>query len=280
MNYTINTYPRTTTYNVRAREEGYPIQYIVIHYTAGTGSAYNNCKYFDTANRDASAHYFVDDSSIWEFANPDNYICWHVGDGKGKYGIYNSNSVGIEIVNNGGMFTTDEIARLCYLVPLLMSKYGIDKDHIVRHYDASHKCCPAYYAKNEDAWQKLRDAICMGEDTTETSAVIDTKSGELCSEDGIFGTYTINALLSVLKVNGYKVTVDGVFGTYGIKALQQYLAAKGYGGFNIDGKFGSYTIKALQRYLKDLGYTNHNIDGIFGAYTITDLQKALNDGKF
>ena len=42
-----------------------PIKYIVLHYTGGNGdTALGNCKYFLGLNRNASAHYFVDDKSI------------------------------------------------------------------------------------------------------------------------------------------------------------------------------------------------------------------------
>ena len=41
------------------------IKYIVIHYTGNNGdTALNNCKYFQGANRNASAHYFVDDVTL------------------------------------------------------------------------------------------------------------------------------------------------------------------------------------------------------------------------
>ena len=45
--------------------DGNNIQYIVIHYTGNKGdTAKNNADYFYGGNRQASAHYFVDDNSI------------------------------------------------------------------------------------------------------------------------------------------------------------------------------------------------------------------------
>ena len=55
------------------------IAYIVIHYTANNGdTAANNIKYFETAGRNASAHYFVDENEIWQSVR-DGDIAWHCG---------------------------------------------------------------------------------------------------------------------------------------------------------------------------------------------------------
>lgn len=139
------------------------IKYICVHYTAGTGSALNNCKYFAGGNRNASADYFVDDNGIWEYNDPSKgYYTWAVGDGKGKYGITNSNSISIEVVNTGRAFSTKEINYLKELVPYLMKKYNIPASRVVRHYDASRKQCPYYYAKNSSKWTELHKVITSG----------------------------------------------------------------------------------------------------------------------
>lgn len=135
------------------------IQYICIHYTAGTGSALNNCKYFAGGNRNASADYFVDDSGIWEYNDPSSgYFSWAVGDGGGKYGITNANSISIEVVSPGTPFTDAEIGHLRELVPYLMAKFGVPAERVVRHYDASRKRCPAPYI-DAAAWNTLHAQI-------------------------------------------------------------------------------------------------------------------------
>lgn len=69
MALTINKYHGT--YNRSKRSGGISsIKYIVIHYTAGSGSAKNNCIYFSSGNLNASADYFVDDLGIWEYNDP------------------------------------------------------------------------------------------------------------------------------------------------------------------------------------------------------------------
>ena len=153
------------TYNRSWRSGGVgTIKYICIHYTGGTGSARNNCIYFSGGNRNASADYFVDDGGIWEYNDPDEgYYTWAVGDGGGRYGLTNSNSVSIEVVNNGGPFSSREIEYLCELVPYLMAKYHVHPDNVVRHYDASRKQCPYYYV-DHGRWHQLWQIITKGDD--------------------------------------------------------------------------------------------------------------------
>lgn len=157
---------RHGTYNRQTRTEA--VRYIVCHYTgSGTskaGSASANCTYFAGGNRNASAHYFVDDGTICEYADPATYATWHCGDGRGRYGITNQNSVGIEVCQNGDRpYTEAEIERLAWLVRRLMAQFGVPAEHVVRHYDASRKACPYYYtpsgAGGNAAWAALRARI-------------------------------------------------------------------------------------------------------------------------
>lgn len=77
-------------------------KYIVVHFTARssstTGKAMSTRNHFQTSNRDASADFCVDNETIVQ-VNPNilNYYCWAVGDGNGKYGITNTNSISIEM---------------------------------------------------------------------------------------------------------------------------------------------------------------------------------------
>lgn len=54
------------------------IKYIVVHDVGTRSTAKNNVDYFSGGNRNASAHYFVDDTSIWQSVE-DNKGAWHVG---------------------------------------------------------------------------------------------------------------------------------------------------------------------------------------------------------
>ena len=150
------------SYNRSTKTGSY--KYIVCHYTgsgtSASGSAKANCIYFGGRNRNASAHYFIDNANIYEYLDPSKYYAWHCGDGNGKYGITNANSIGIEVCLNGDKpYTSKEIARLTWLVHYLQKKYGIKDANVVRHYDASRKMCPYYYAKRSEKWNALHKKL-------------------------------------------------------------------------------------------------------------------------
>jgi glucan-binding YG repeat protein len=142
------------------------IEWIVMHYTANDGDrAYNNANYFQTnPNLKASAHYFVDDTSVYRSV-PDNYVAYSVGGSKysgtkgGKYygQCTNFNSLSIELcdtVRNGKYECTEATkANAVQLTLSLMNKYNINKDHVIRHYDVTGKVCPAYWV-DDSKWEK------------------------------------------------------------------------------------------------------------------------------
>lgn len=169
MGYSIKRYHGS--YNISPKWTAY--LYIVIHYVgsgdSSPGSARANCAYFAGGNRNASAHYFIDDAYIYEYADPWYYYTWHVGDGDGRYGITNSNAIGIEVCINGDRPYTDaELPRLRWLVQKLMADFGIPAERVVRHYDASRKACPYYYTPygsgGDHAWRALHAYITTPEE--------------------------------------------------------------------------------------------------------------------
>ena len=57
----------TTTNCTNYKRPNSAIKYLVIHYTSGKGdTAKANCSYFYSVYRGASAHYFVDEDSIYQ----------------------------------------------------------------------------------------------------------------------------------------------------------------------------------------------------------------------
>ena len=74
------------------------IQYIVVHYTANNGDrAESNGKYFQQPNRNASAHYFVDESNVVRSVR-DSDTAWHCGAKSYKHDkCRNDNSIGVEM---------------------------------------------------------------------------------------------------------------------------------------------------------------------------------------
>ena len=135
------------------------IQYIVIHYTGNDGDrAANNARYFRDHVVQASAHFFVDDDSVW-LSVPEDRVAWSVGGKKyanaGKTGggkmygkITNTNSISVEMCDTirNGVYQASEktLENTVELVRSLMAKYHIDVDHVYRHFDVTGKHCPSY----------------------------------------------------------------------------------------------------------------------------------------
>ncbi len=164
------------------------IEYIVIHYTAGTtsrtGSAANTANFFATTTTQVSADFTVDDTTIVQY-NGDikNRYTWHCGGNKystkgGKfYGkCTNANSIGIEIcsTNSTGKmqnandksysFTATAVANAAALVKKLMLEYNIPADRVIRHYDVTGKLCPGIIGWNADSgsetkWEKFKKSV-------------------------------------------------------------------------------------------------------------------------
>lgn len=151
-------------------------QYLSIHFTAGSNS--NPGRALSTYNtfvsRSASADFVVDDRDIVQF-NPDikNYYCWAVGDTKNKYSsggslngkATNKNTISIELcstckpstttavntVNHSGWSFTDAVLNNgVKLAKMIMKKYNIPIERVVRHYDITGKVCPGIIGWNDE----------------------------------------------------------------------------------------------------------------------------------
>ena len=144
--------------------------YIVVHDTGDAGATdQNEHDYFAGGDRQASADFFVDKDSITQIIDTDNYYSWHCGDGGGKYGISNRNSLGIEMcLESDGTVSDATIQNTLDLIKFLMSKYDIHIDRVARHYDASRKCCPNSFSSNNWAkWYWFKGQIDSGSSSGE-----------------------------------------------------------------------------------------------------------------
>jgi len=152
------------------------IKYIVIHDTGNSSKGANadaHFNYFNGGNRNSSADFFVDDKKILQINDYKKFCTWQVGDGKGKYGITNQNSIGIEICINADGDYDKAFKKAVELTKYLMKELGIPKERVIRHYDASRKNCPASMSANNWAkWEKFKEAIAM-EEMTELTEVND-----------------------------------------------------------------------------------------------------------
>lgn len=139
-------------------------RFIVVHYAA-SGTQLGSVLAASQANNagDSSWHYSVGVDGIWQQWD-DSVVCYHCGYSAAKeHLVSNAEAIGIEVCNDGGPFDGREVAYLAELVPYLMRKHGIDRAHVVRHYDCTipRKNCPEFYT-DEDRWQQLLAAILKG----------------------------------------------------------------------------------------------------------------------
>ena len=132
------------------------IDHIVIHYTGNNGdTAENNAKYFQGANRQASAHYFVDPEEIVQSVR-ENDRAFHAGDK-----VMNDRSIGIEMCSmkdaKGQYYIPNKtVALTAKLTRELMAKYGIPVENVIRHYDVTGKQCPEPFVRNPSEWLSFK----------------------------------------------------------------------------------------------------------------------------
>ena len=138
-------------------------KYIVIHDTGNKGAGANamsHFNYFNSGDRQSSADVFCDDGGAIKVNDYNTFYTWHCGDGKGKNGITNSNSVGIEIcINSDGDYDM-AVREAMKVTRRLMKELKIPAEKVVRHYDASGKLCPKSMSDNNwEGWLKFKEAV-------------------------------------------------------------------------------------------------------------------------
>ncbi len=147
--------------NYTAKRTG-AIRYLVIHYTGAPGTARNNGAYFASrGDIGASAHYFVDAQDIVQSV-PDGGRAWHCGAASYRHPeCRNDNSIGVELccyqdASGRWRFDPATVANAAAFVRELMARYGINADHVVRHYDVTGKVCPEPWVRDAAAWANFK----------------------------------------------------------------------------------------------------------------------------
>lgn len=204
-----------------------PLDYIVVHYTAGTtsrtGSAYNTAVMFSNPYIYASADFIVDDTTAVQF-NPDirNVYCWHCGDNKNYnkgasfYGeCQNYNSIGIEVcssnktgqmtaANDDNYYFTDAVVnKTAELVKYLMQTYNIPASRVIRHYDVTGKYCPGIKGWNEDSGDASKWIAFKTKISSTTSDIDKTTSSKNTTDN------TSIKVGSVVKLSSNATYYDG-----------------------------------------------------------------------
>ena len=150
-----------------------PIEFLVIHYTANNGdTVQNNLDYFAGNAVGASAHYFVDENGYGQSVK-DADTAWHCGASSYRHkACRNANSIGMELCSRkdskGNYYFLDQtVYNAAALARQLMQTYGIDRAHVLRHYDVTGKRCPAPMVDTPTLWENFLNLL---EDKTMTYA--------------------------------------------------------------------------------------------------------------
>jgi hypothetical protein len=169
-----------TKINFTDKNDTSRIKYIVIHYFGGLSTAESLAKYWANTYAGASAHYAIGHGGeIFQIVEDDD-VAWHCGAKSYKHAeCRNTNSIGIEMAvkkkstdtllatDKDWYFTDETVNATVELTRLLMKKYNVAADHVLRHYDVTGKTCPNPYVYNQTdhTWESFKAAIAAEETT-------------------------------------------------------------------------------------------------------------------
>jgi len=163
--------------------KGQKVDWIVLHYPVAPGCNAKWCyDYYNKPNVTKSAHFAVDENSVVSIV-PCDLAAFHCSTG-GKVvycGANNLNSIGIDLMDRKISCKTKSVCDCDWYIPentldlaadfiaRLIGIYKIPLDHVVRHYDVTHKACPRplcgddvnqYYGiSGNQKWNKFKTKI-------------------------------------------------------------------------------------------------------------------------
>ena len=227
--------------------------YIVIHETdnwSKGADAKAHANAMKNGNLAGTVHYYVDSKSVYQTLDHSDGA-WAVGDGKGKYGITNRNSINIEICVNPETDYYKAVDKAEQLAAQLLKQYGWGTDRLKRHYDASRKNCPRRI-QAEGRWPEFVQktaAYMKGASTVNTK----TNTTSNTAKKTVSLTGKMEVQLPVIQ-KGSKGTA--------VSMLQAMLGVK------VDDDFGNDTDTSLKAFQKNVKLT---ADGICGKDTWTKV---------
>lgn len=193
------------------------IKYIVVHYTGNNGdTALANSNYFKSY-RGSSAHYFVDENSIYQSVEDKN-IAWHCGANTYYHqDCRNHNSLGVELcsyISSKGnyAFKAKTVENAIRLIKELMVKYNVPAANVIRHYDVTGKICPEPYVRDAKTWSafkaKLTEITTIEEDDEMIETIKITVNGKEVKADAIVKDGNTFIKLRGLENAGFNVGYD------------------------------------------------------------------------
>ena len=186
-----------------------PVRYIVMHYTANNGdTARNNCDYYHrVGGLQASAHYFCDEYGAMQSVLECD-TAWHCGARAYWHPeCRNANSIGIEMCSrkraDGSYYIKPEtVANAAALAREIMQRYGIDTDHVLRHYDVTGKRCPMPWVDDPAQWAAFKDMLTPKNTTTDEEDEDDMVRYNTIEEVPSWAQDTVRALVDAGALGG------------------------------------------------------------------------------
>lgn len=186
-----------------------PVRYIVMHYTANNGdTAKNNCDYYHrVGGLQASAHYFCDEYGAMQSVREGD-TAWHCGARAYWHPeCRNSNSIGIEMCSrkraDGSYYIKPEtVANAAALAREIMQRYGIDKEHVVRHYDVTGKRCPMPWVDDPAQWTAFLAMLTPENTTTDEEDEDDMVRYNTIEDVPAWAQDTVRALMDAGALGG------------------------------------------------------------------------------
>ncbi len=152
---------------------------IVMHYTANDGmtaTAKGNANYFHNTEKEASAHFVIDEAECYECVPPEltafavgggKYASCNVTGGGRYYGIVtNKNSISVEMVSHSGkdgfFIPRKTLENAAEFIRELKRKYP--DAMIIRHFDVTGKACPATHCITPQGEERWKEFLSMTEE--------------------------------------------------------------------------------------------------------------------
>ena len=241
--------------------------YVVIHETdnwSKGADAEAHANAMKNGNLKGTVHYYVDSQQTYQTLEHQDGA-WAVGDGHGKYGISNFNSINIEICVNPETDYYVAVDRAEQLAAILLNQYGWDTSHLKRHYDASRKHCPRRIL-DEGLWDGFVE---------KTKSYMKKSTGETATSAATAQLYRVRTAWNKAssQIGAYKVLENAkancpegysVFDSTGRKVYEHKKATASDGSFQVQVTSKVLRIrKSASINAAILGYTGR------GIFTIT-----------